>query len=126
MSTSNMTFGIVDVVQFTMGGLLTVAASKLTSVYGAKIGALAWTVPILLYVSIISLWLQGKPKNVLSDFCFYSFGTTLVNAVAGLLIGLIILGFSNNFIAAIGVSIVTSAVLGYTYHQLHHLLSTIE
>lgn len=79
MPTSNPTLGIVDVAQFTLGGLLTVAASKLASVYGAKIGALVWTVPILLYVSLISLWVRGESKNVLANLCFYSFGTTLVN-----------------------------------------------
>ena len=91
--------------------------------YGAKIGALVWTVPILMYVSVISLWVRGEPKSVLANLCFYSFGTTLVNAVAGVLIGLMILGISE-FVAAIGVSLATSVALGYTYHRIHHWLRT--
>lgn len=104
--------------QFLVGGMLTLVASKLTEIYGADIGALVWLFPILMTVSVLGQWYRGVPKYKLAQLCFDSFGTTLVNAVVGVLIGFLILAMPGSIWWPVLVAIAMTLGIGYVYHKV--------
>lgn len=104
-------------VQFLVGGILTLAASKLSEIYGPNIGALVWLFPILMTVSIIDQWYRGVPKYELAQLCFASFGTTLVNAVVGVLIGYLILSMPGSVWWPVLVAAALTLGIGIVYHK---------
>jgi len=104
--------------QFLIGGMLTLAASKLTEIYGADIGALVWLFPILLAVSVLGQWYRGMPKYKLAQLCFDSFGTTLVNAIVGVLIGYLILSLSGSVWWPVLIAAVISLGIGAVYRRV--------
>lgn len=109
---------LADVAQFIVGGLMTLAASKLSVAYGPSTGALVWIFPILLYVSAVALSFQGHGRALIANLCFASFGTTIVNAFTGVILGMLVLFLPGNIIWAVLASIVTSVLIGYGYHRL--------
>ena len=109
---------LADIAQFVGGGALTVAASKLSIAYGPSVGALAWVVPVLLYVSVAALRYQGQTREQLAKLCFDSFGTTVVNAMTGVLLGVLILVVPGPVAWALLTSLVLSIAIGYGYHRL--------
>ena len=106
-----------DIAQFVVGGGLTVAATRLSQVYGPDIGALVWVVPILTYVSIVAQRYLKVPLRDQAQFCFASFGTTIINAFTGVIFGLLILALPANLPLAIIVSLISSLLIGYAYHN---------
>lgn len=104
--------------QFLVGGMLTLAASKLSEIYGPKIGALVWLFPILMTVSILGQWYRGVPKYELAQLCFASFGTTLVNAVVGVLIGFLILFIPGSVWWPVLIAAALSVGIGFVYHTV--------
>jgi hypothetical protein len=98
--------------------MLTLAASKLAEIYGADIGALVWLFPILMTVSVLGQWYRGVPKYKLAQLCFDSFGTTLVNAVVGVLIGFLILAMPGSIWWPVLVAIAMTLGIGYVYHKV--------
>lgn len=108
----------IDILQFIAGGLLTLAASRLSIIYGPDVGALVWVYPILLMVSVVAQWHKGQSKREVAQLCFASFGTTLVNAVMGVLLGVLVLMMSGSIWWAVAVSIVVGLFVGYGYHRL--------
>ena len=106
--------------EFLIGGLLTLAASKLSEIYGPNIGALVWLFPILMTVSILGQWYRGVPKYKLAQLCFDSFGTTLVNAIVGVLIGFLIVSLPGSIWWPVLIAALVSLVIGTVYHKLFH------
>lgn len=105
-------------VEFLVGGMLTLAASKLSEIYGPKIGSLVWLFPILMTVSVIGQWYRGVPKSKLAQFCFDRFGTTIVNAVVGVLIGFLILSMTGNVWWPVFIAIVIGLGIGVVYYNV--------
>jgi hypothetical protein len=108
----------IDILQFIAGGLMTFAASRLSITYGPSIGALVWLYPILLMVSVVSQWYKGESKTEVAQLCFDSFGTTIVNAIMGVLLGVLILVMPGSMWWAVIASIVVGLGVGYGYHRL--------
>ena len=104
--------------QFVCGGLMTVAASKLSVAYGPSVGALVWVLPILLYVSAVTMRFQGHSRKLIAELCFDSFGTTIVNAFTGVILGLCVLMIPGNIWWAVLVSVIVSITMGFGYHHL--------
>ncbi len=107
----------IDILQFIAGGLLTLAASRLSIIYGPEIGALVWVYPILLMVSVVSQWHKGQSKREVAQLCFASFGTTLVNAVMGVMLGVLVLTMSGSIWWAVAASMAVGLFVGYGYHR---------
>ena len=104
--------------QFIGGGGITVLATWLSKTYGPKIGALIWVFPILLYVSVVGLVLEGQTTKQLADFCYASFPTTLVNACSILVLAWLIMMFPGKLWAALLSSIAICLAVGYAIHRL--------
>ena len=118
MSPSVWDIRVSQFAQFLVGGMLTLAASKLTEIYSADIGALVWLFPILLSVSVLGQWYRGVPKYKLAQLCFDSFGTSLVNAVVGVIIGFLILLMPGSVWWPVLIAIAMSLGIGYVYHKV--------
>lgn len=106
-----------DIAQFLVGGFLTVAASKLSLLFGPQIGALAWTIPLLMIVSVVTLRYSGCSKRMVARLCFSSFWTTLINAVAGVILGLLILSVPGNIGWAVLVTILLNVAVSAGYYK---------
>ena len=106
-----------DIAQFLVGGFLTVAASKLSLLFGPQIGALAWTIPLLMIVSVVTLRYSGSSKRMVARLCFSSFWTTLINAVAGVILGLLILSVPGNIGWAVLVTILLNVAVSAGYYK---------
>lgn len=106
-----------DFAQFMVGGFLTVAASKLSLLFGPEIGALAWTIPLLMIVSVVTLRYSGSSKRMVAKLCFSSFWTTLINAVAGVMLGLLILSVPGNIGWAVAISVLLNIAIAAGYYK---------
>ena len=106
-----------DFAQFMVGGFLTVAASKLSLLFGPEIDALAWTIPLLMIVSVVTLRYSGSSKRMLANLCFSSFWTTLINAVAGVILGVLILSVPGNIGWAVAISVLLNIGIAAGYYK---------
>jgi hypothetical protein len=104
---------LVRVAEFIAGGGLTVLATWLSDKYGPSVGALIWVFPILLYVSVVGMYFEGKPTKDMAAFCYSSFPTTMVNAVSIVILAWLITVFPGKLWAALGTSIAICLAVGY-------------
>ncbi len=114
---SMITAKTAEVIQFIVGGLLTVAASKLSVNFGPQVGALIWTIPLLMIVSVMTLRYSGNSKRMVAQLCFSSFWTTLINAIAGVILGVLVLTVPGDIGWAVGVSVIINIGVAFGYYK---------
>ena len=103
---------MIRAAQFIAGGGLTVLATWLSDTYGPSVGALIWVFPILLYVSVVGMAMEGETTKKMAAFCYDSFPTTMVNAVSILVLAWLITAFPGKLWAALAASIAICIAVG--------------
>jgi hypothetical protein len=68
-------------------------------------------------VSVVTLRYSGSSKRMVARLCFSSFWTTLINAVAGVILGLLILSVPGNIGWAVLVTILLNVAVSAGYYK---------
>lgn len=110
---------IVHAVQFLAGGTIVVLATMLSERFGPQVGALVWVFPVLLYVALVGMAVEGQSTQRMAQFCYSSFPTTLVNAVSILVLGWLVTHFPSEVWKALLASIVICTAFGVGIHHFH-------